>query len=578
MADVALTINNVLATAIGYGPTVSNPAGAKGRDRFEADSADKPEPVGPAQTETTDNITADSEPASSEPEQRFKSVLEQQNSDAQPPQDTRDSVDEGPSQTNGGADQNEPTPLTQPGSPTPVSQLLEAAALGTETAAANAQPEGTEPPARNAAVENAVALPDVVAQALGQTTEKVGQIVSAAMQAKQQPSSQPQNSEPNSPSGGPAGPQGGEVPKATLPDTASDVALLATEQTGQKGQIIAEAAKQQAASNAGMDQQNAAKLTSAPPPANPTGEITGQAGDQTPALGKNTLAESPVTVNTQIPDQADKPPTQQQPDAGAGAKYNQAGSQTAQTQVISGLKQSGVTTSQPGGQSTGPETGTGESSDLDIEVSSGQTNTVKADAQGNNPAILQDIPFDSSSRADLADRPPIVSATGNTTDVPQSNTPADLTQQLQNSVYAALGAGGRQIIVRLNPPELGSVVIKFEQQDGQITGLLEVEKAQTKAQVEQALPQILQNLADSGISVKRIQVNLSQSELSEQNSFKQGLTGSDDPAGQDGLTGGEYPDGTPQQDYQWSSGTDSYSQYMDSADMFISDNSINVLI
>ncbi|MHC4109928.1 MAG: hypothetical protein ACYSUY_02575, partial [Planctomycetota bacterium] len=68
---------------------------------------------------------------------------------------------------------------------------------------------------------------------------------------------------------------------------------------------------------------------------------------------------------------------------------------------------------------------------------------------------------------------------------------------------------------------MGKVFIKFEEQDNQITGLLEISKAQTRYEVERALPQIIQNLADSGIQVRRLEVMLTNQ--NEQQSYRDEL-------------------------------------------------------
>ena len=91
-----------------------------------------------------------------------------------------------------------------------------------------------------------------------------------------------------------------------------------------------------------------------------------------------------------------------------------------------------------------------------------------------------------------------------------SNIAASITEKMLESVQSCSSqeSGTQQISLRLNPPELGLVYIKFEEQENQITGLLEVSKAQTRYEVERALPNIIQNLADSGIEIKRLEVML----------------------------------------------------------------------
>ncbi len=95
--------------------------------------------------------------------------------------------------------------------------------------------------------------------------------------------------------------------------------------------------------------------------------------------------------------------------------------------------------------------------------------------------------------------------------MPPRNTSVDeISQQISESIQNSLHqqTGRQQITVRLNPPELGRVCIKFHQQQDQLTGILEVDRTQTKREIEQALPQIFRNLGDAGIQLKRLEVNL----------------------------------------------------------------------
>jgi len=99
---------------------------------------------------------------------------------------------------------------------------------------------------------------------------------------------------------------------------------------------------------------------------------------------------------------------------------------------------------------------------------------------------------------------------------------ADIGKQILESIHSSLTQKGQsqQITVRLNPPELGKVFIKFQEQDDQITGLLEVSKTQTRTEIEQALPQIVRSLQESGIQIKRLDVVLSEKEQPEQEALR----------------------------------------------------------
>jgi hypothetical protein len=101
-----------------------------------------------------------------------------------------------------------------------------------------------------------------------------------------------------------------------------------------------------------------------------------------------------------------------------------------------------------------------------------------------------------------------------------SDISASISRQILESInsFPSQPAGNQQITIRLNPPELGRVFIRFEEQENQITGLLEVSKTETRYEIERTLPQIIQNLSDSGIQVKRLEVMLT--DQSEQQPYR----------------------------------------------------------
>jgi hypothetical protein len=85
---------------------------------------------------------------------------------------------------------------------------------------------------------------------------------------------------------------------------------------------------------------------------------------------------------------------------------------------------------------------------------------------------------------------------------------ANISSQVQESIHSSFNSGGQQIVIHLNPPELGKVAIKFTEEGNSITGILQVDKPQTKDQIQQSLPDIIRNLQDSGIQIKKLEVVL----------------------------------------------------------------------
>ncbi len=95
-------------------------------------------------------------------------------------------------------------------------------------------------------------------------------------------------------------------------------------------------------------------------------------------------------------------------------------------------------------------------------------------------------------------------------DNPASRTPVQhIGGQILDSVHASLSRGDRQVLVRLHPPELGTVLVRFQEQGRQVTGILEVGRSDTRHEIEQALPQVLRGLQDAGVQVRRFEVVMS---------------------------------------------------------------------
>jgi flagellar hook-length control protein FliK len=90
-----------------------------------------------------------------------------------------------------------------------------------------------------------------------------------------------------------------------------------------------------------------------------------------------------------------------------------------------------------------------------------------------------------------------------------SNETASINEQILQHVTTAARQANSQISVQLNPPELGRVSIKFSQTGKELTGQLETTNALTRAEIRQQIPEIIRSLEQSGITVKRIDVTLS---------------------------------------------------------------------
>ena len=162
-----------------------------------------------------------------------------------------------------------------------------------------------------------------------------------------------------------------------------------------------------------------------------------------------------------------------------------------------------------------------------VQVSTGQTkNRGSSTSNDSSDSDLEQIFSHNNPQTPVTEQSPNSAAGAKTAALPGQTSPssvsADLGKQILESIHSSLSQEGQdqQITIRLNPPELGKVFIKFDEQDSQIIGLLEVSKPQTRIEIQQALPQIIQNLQDSGIQIKRLEVVLSEGEQPEQEALK----------------------------------------------------------
>ncbi|MFA5423440.1 MAG: flagellar hook-length control protein FliK [Phycisphaerae bacterium] len=149
-------------------------------------------------------------------------------------------------------------------------------------------------------------------------------------------------------------------------------------------------------------------------------------------------------------------------------------------------------------------------------------------------------------------------------------------EQINESIANSVKAGEDEVTVRLNPPELGSVVIRLNRQDGQVTGSLEFSRAETKSEIQQLMPQLVRNLADSGIAVKRLDVIQTQIDnTGQQQQFREHVA-------QDGGAYQQFSQNQSQSGpaggYDWLSGESIYAGSELTSDSYISDAAVNILV
>ncbi|MBW7990830.1 MAG: hypothetical protein FVQ84_12555 [Planctomycetes bacterium] len=224
-----------------------------------------------------------------------------------------------------------------------------------------------------------------------------------------------------------------------------------------------------------------------------------------------------------------------------------------------------------------------------VQVSTGQTkNNNSAASNKHSNSELEQI-ITQNNPGTPATELILNSAEGTkTVELPSKTSPGSISasvgQQIQESVRSSFSQEGQnqQITIQLNPPELGKVLIKFQEQDNQITGLLEVSKTQTRIEIEQAIPQIIRSLQDSGIQIKRLDVVLSQGDQPDQGALRDSASGglqngwaqqqnpTDSSMGRSGLNASEIN--------EWLTNNNSDQNISQLQEALTTDGSINMLI
>lgn len=220
-----------------------------------------------------------------------------------------------------------------------------------------------------------------------------------------------------------------------------------------------------------------------------------------------------------------------------------------------------------------------------VQVIAGQTKDQSNSASNKSSSqVFEQILSHNNSQPLITEQSPILAknaTAANHQSQSSSDVSADIGRQILESVQISMSQQGtdHQITVRLNPPELGKVLIRFQQQDTELTGLMEVNKSQTRYEIEQALPQLIRNLADCGIHIKRLDVTLSNEQQPGQGAVgnqslqsggsQQQYSNNPDSFGNDSALS---------QSNEWLTSNNSYEDLPEFQGALLTDDSINILI
>jgi flagellar hook-length control protein FliK len=98
-------------------------------------------------------------------------------------------------------------------------------------------------------------------------------------------------------------------------------------------------------------------------------------------------------------------------------------------------------------------------------------------------------------------------------------TPQNVADQIAAHLRATMGRDGQQVVIQLNPPELGRVKLTLLAEGKDLRGELKVSKPETLDQLRLEAPNLFRQLADSGVHVRRLDMSLDDQGLQQQSNW-----------------------------------------------------------
>ncbi len=74
----------------------------------------------------------------------------------------------------------------------------------------------------------------------------------------------------------------------------------------------------------------------------------------------------------------------------------------------------------------------------------------------------------------------------------------------------------RQVVIRLNPPELGRVRMTVRSDRGELRAVLDVDNSRTASELQRQVPALIQRMSDMGVQLRRLDVNVTGDDSSGQ--------------------------------------------------------------
>lgn len=121
-----------------------------------------------------------------------------------------------------------------------------------------------------------------------------------------------------------------------------------------------------------------------------------------------------------------------------------------------------------------------------------------------------------STRSTISFRSTPIKETGASSDM---NAPLSASQQVLRNLQNAVQNDIQTVQITLAPAGLGAVRIQLEKIGEEISGVLEVQKPETRQEIEKALPTIMASLDSQGIQVRKIDISQMPNQDQQQRQF-----------------------------------------------------------
>ncbi len=139
-------------------------------------------------------------------------------------------------------------------------------------------------------------------------------------------------------------------------------------------------------------------------------------------------------------------------------------------------------------------TGDSGTKDKDLSLNLNNANKyIKGDAGSNTtfgPASLQQTPLANDSQS------------------PQATVPVNKLNELSDPIIKTLGSGEKNLVIKLSPPDMGTIEIRLKMENGVLTANFKVDSSSVKDLFSIAMPEIKNSIESSGIKTGNFFANL----------------------------------------------------------------------